>query len=442
MAEDSQLLSRFAKERSESAFGELVTRHLPLVYSTALRQTAGDSHFAQDIAQLVFADLARKAPSLSEKVILAGWLHRGTIFAARQILRGENRRRLREQHAVIMNAISSESESADWQQIRPILDEALDRLDKTDRDALLLRFFEQQSLAQIGTTLGGTEDAVRKRIARALEKLRAILQKRGVTTTAAVLSATISTNAIQAVPTGLATTLTTASLTAAVGSGATLTLLKIMTATPLKLGIVALVLAGTVTACLVQHQAQVRLRDENQSLQQQITQLQNDNENFSNRLADVADAKKLSADQFDELLRLRGEAGLLRRQNAQLQNEVGQQTNQLSVQDQFTLRRTYLTEAMNTLSIALKAYAQTNNGEYPTDFSQLNLGTNQFPGNITLDDFEFESWTNWQGERIILHLRNSIPTPDGRGLDIDAGTNADAHIYNIDSPKVGSSDHQ
>jgi RNA polymerase sigma factor (sigma-70 family) len=441
MADDHQLLRRFAAERSESAFGELVTRHLPLVYSVALRQGGGDAHLAQDVAQLVFSDLARKAPYFSEKVILAGWLHRGTIFATKQALRGERRRRHREQRAAIMNAISSENENADWQQIRPILDETLDRLNKTDRDALLLRFFEQQSLAQIGTTLGTTEDAARKRISRALEKLRTILQKRGVTTTAAALSVTISANAIPTVPAGLATTLTTASL-ATIGTGTTLTLLKIMTSTSLKAGIVALVLAGTVTACLVQHQAQVRLREQNQSLQQQIAQLQSDNENFSNRLADVADAKKLSADQFDELLRLRGEAGLLRRQNAQLQNEASQQTNQLSVQDQFTLRRTYLTEAMNTLSIALKAYAQTNNGEYPTDFSQLNLGTNQFPGNITLDDFEFESWTNWQGERIILHLRNSIPAPDGRGLDIDAGTNADTHIYNVDSPKVGFSDHQ
>ncbi len=441
MADDHQLLRRFAAERSESAFGELVTRHLPLVYSTALRQGGGDSHLAQDVAQLVFSDLARKAPSLSEKVILAGWLHRATIFAARQILRGERRRRHREQRAATMNAISSESENTDWQQIRPILDEALDRLDKTDRDALLLRFFEQQSLAQISTTLGATEDAARKRISRALEKLRVILQKRGVTTTAGVLSATISANAIQAVPAGLAATLTTASL-AAIGTGTTLTLLKIMTFTPLKAGIVALALASAATACIVSHQAQVRLRNQNESLRQQITQLQNDNENYSNRLADVTDTKQLSADQFDELLRLRGEVGVLRRQTAQLQNEVSQQTNQLSVQDQFTLRRTYLTEAMNTLSMALKAYAQTNNGEYPTDFSQLNLGTNQFPDNITLDDFEFESWTNWQGEKIILHLRNPIPTPDGRGLDIDAGTNADTHIYNIDSPKVGSSDHQ
>src|SRR5476649_2069706 len=96
MSDDRQLLRRFAAYRSEAAFSELVTRHVALVYSAALRQTGGDAHRAQDIAQLVFTDLARKAPALSENVVLAGWLHRDTIFSARQNLRGERRRRARE----------------------------------------------------------------------------------------------------------------------------------------------------------------------------------------------------------------------------------------------------------------------------------------------------------------------------------------------------------
>src|SRR5471032_728003 len=208
MSDDRQLLRRFAADRSEAAFGELVARHVTLVYSAALRQTGGDAHRAQDIAQIVFTDFARKAPSLSEKIILAGWLHRATIFAVRQILRGERRRRAREQEAVTMNAIQSENENDGWKQIRPLLDEALDRLNKTDRDALLLRFFEQQSLAQVGENLGSNEDAARKRINRALEKLRAILTRNGVTTTAAALSTVISANAIQVAPAGLAATLT------------------------------------------------------------------------------------------------------------------------------------------------------------------------------------------------------------------------------------------
>src|ERR1700691_3153443 len=100
---DQQLLHSFARERSEDAFTELVARHLPLVYSAALRQTGGDIYAAKDVAQLVFTDLARKASGLSASIILAGWLHRATIFAARQILRGERRRQLREQQAAAMN---------------------------------------------------------------------------------------------------------------------------------------------------------------------------------------------------------------------------------------------------------------------------------------------------------------------------------------------------
>jgi RNA polymerase sigma factor (sigma-70 family) len=261
MPDDRQLLRRFAAERSEAAFGELVTRHLPLVYSTAIRQTGGDEHLAKDVVQLIFTDLARKAPSLSVSVILSGWLHRATIFAARQIRRGERRRREREHQAVTMNATSSPTEN-DWRQIRPLLDEALDRLNKTDRDALLLRFFEQQSFAQIGANLGGSEDAARKRITRALEKLRAILQKHGVATTAAVLSMVMSANAVEAVPAGLAAELTNSSLAAA-ATGATFTLLKIMTATQLKLGLGALVVAGAATAFVIQHQMQSKLIAEN-----------------------------------------------------------------------------------------------------------------------------------------------------------------------------------
>src|ERR1700722_6988459 len=153
MSDDRQLLRSFAADRSEAAFGRLVTRHLPLVYSAALRQSGGDTHLAQDVAQQVFTDLARKAPGLSENVVLPGWLHRASVFAARQVLRGERRRRAREQHAVAMNTLQPGPDHRDWQQIRPLLDEALDGLSRADRDVLLLRFFEQQSMAQIGERL-------------------------------------------------------------------------------------------------------------------------------------------------------------------------------------------------------------------------------------------------------------------------------------------------
>jgi RNA polymerase sigma factor (sigma-70 family) len=254
MSDDRQLLRRFATERSESAFSQLVVRHLPLVYSTALRQTNGDTHLAQDVAQLVFTDLARKASSLSENVVLAGWLHRATLFAARQILRGERRRQAREQQAVTMNATQSETDDTFWRQIRPWLDDALERLNKADRATLLLRFFEQQSLAEIGASLGGTEEAVRKRIARALEKLRAILQRRGVSSTTAIIAGAISGNCVQDPPAGLTQIISAGALAkGAAASTSTLTLakgaLKIMAWTKTQTAIVAavgiLLLAGT-----------------------------------------------------------------------------------------------------------------------------------------------------------------------------------------------------
>src|SRR5215831_9110593 len=180
MLDDYQLLRRYADDGSEAAFGELVGRYVNLVYSTALRRTGGDAHQAQDVAQIVFTDLARKAGSLPEKVVLAGWLHRATQYAASQLRRSEQRRRAREHEA--MNAFDPDTPT-DWHWIRPLLDEALDQLGQTDRDALLLRFFEQRSLAEVGRALGSNEDAARKRISRALDKLRAGLVRRGFTTT-------------------------------------------------------------------------------------------------------------------------------------------------------------------------------------------------------------------------------------------------------------------
>ncbi len=174
MLDDHQLLCRYVVEDSEAAFAELVGRYVNLVYSTALRRIGGDADLAKDVAQLVFTDLACKARFLPSDILLAGWLHRATRYAAGQLLRTEHRREAREHEAATMNALTT-APAPDWEQIRPLLDEALDRLNRTDRDALLLRFFEQHSLAEIGRALGTNEDAARKRVSRALEKLRADL---------------------------------------------------------------------------------------------------------------------------------------------------------------------------------------------------------------------------------------------------------------------------
>jgi len=291
MTSDNELLRRYAQTCSEDAFAELVRRYVNLVYSAALRQVDGDTHLAQDVAQTVFTDLARKAGSLARRESLTGWLYTCAHFAAAKMARTENRRRDREEK--FMREPTNESRAGvspaqnptemDWEKIRPTLDAAMHELKESDREAILLRYFENQPFADVGAKLGLNENAARMRVERALEKLRAVFAKRGITT-AAALASVISANAVQVTPAGLAATLTTTSV-AAVGTGTTFTFLKIMTATQLKLGISVLVVAGAATALVVQHQTQTKLREENESLRQQITQLQSDNLSLSRREA-------------------------------------------------------------------------------------------------------------------------------------------------------------
>ncbi len=133
MTPDSELLRRYARTRSEEAFAELVRRHVNLVYSAALRQVNGDAHLAQDVAQTVFTDLARKAGSLARRESLTGWLYTSTHFAAAKIVRTENRRRHREDKFMREPANESSagvspaqtSPETEWEKIRSALDDAM-----------------------------------------------------------------------------------------------------------------------------------------------------------------------------------------------------------------------------------------------------------------------------------------------------------------------------
>jgi RNA polymerase sigma factor (sigma-70 family) len=310
MTPDYALLRQFADTNSEAAFNELVRRHVNLVYSAALRQVNGDEHLAKDVAQAVFTDLARKADSLARRESLTGWLYTSAHFAAAKMVRGENRRRDREEK--FMREPIETAPEADWEKLRPTLDDAMHELKEADREAILLRYFENQPFIQVGAKLGLNENAARMRVERALEKLRGIFTKRGITT-AAALAYVISANAVQMAPANLAAKLTTASIAAA-GTG-TFTLLKIMTATKLKLAFSALVVAGATTAFVIQHQVQEKLSTDNATLTQQIAQLQTDNESLSNRLIGIVSSKSFSDEQMNELLKLRGEVTRLKKEN-------------------------------------------------------------------------------------------------------------------------------
>ena len=288
MRDDQQLLRSYVREGSEAAFRELLERHVDLVYSAALRRVNGDCQLAEDVSQLVFTDLARKAAILSNNVVLAGWLHSATRYAAAQLMRTNRRRRAREEKAMAMNAFENET-PIDWLALRPVLDQALDKLNPKDRDALVLRFFEQRSLVQVGSALGTNEDAARKRIERALHKLRMQLGRRGISTTAAALSGVISANAIQAAPAGLAASLAVTSVAGAgAASGITLTGLKIMSMTKLQLGVGASIIAVLGAALVVEHKSANALRAENAALHRQVAHLATDNASLAGRIARAA----------------------------------------------------------------------------------------------------------------------------------------------------------
>jgi len=285
MTDSQRLLAEYATNGSEPAFRELVSRYLNLVYSTAVRLVNGDTHLAQDAAQTVFVDLARNARTLPRNVMLGGWLHRHTCFVALKMMRGERRRKSREKQAMAMNEEQDYSE-ANLAQVAPILDEAINQLGAEDRTAILLRFFERRDLRSVGEALGGSENAAQKRVSRALEELRGLLKNRGVAFSAAALGTVLAGGAVTAAPAGLAVTISSVALTgAAAGTGTTLTFLKLMTATQMKLSIGALVIAGAITTFVIQHQTQEKLRADNESLRQQITQLQSDNLSLSRREA-------------------------------------------------------------------------------------------------------------------------------------------------------------
>ena len=283
---DAQLLREYVREGKEAAFEEVVTRHTDVVYSAAFRQV-GSVDLAGDVAQSVFVDLARKAPSLAGKLAddasLVGWLYRSTRYAALTLSRKEHRRQIRERQ--VMEQFNAPTEAApDWERLNPVLDEAMGHLGEGDRDALLLRFFKNQDFRSVGVALGVSDDVAQKRVTRALEKLRALLVRHGVTTTAAALSVALTTNAVQLAPAGLARAISNAAIGgAAMGTGSALHLLTIMATTKLKLGLVALVMTGMATVVVIQHHSNVIAREENQALRQQIAQLQAAANDFSGR---------------------------------------------------------------------------------------------------------------------------------------------------------------
>ena len=217
---DGALLRQFAQTRSHEAFRELVGRHTNLVYACAL-QRLRDAHAAEDVTQAVFLTLALKAKDLRADTSLPGWLFTTTRYVAARYQRGEQRRKEREMRAFAEHQITLTGETAAWSDLQPHLAGALDSLSGADREAVLLRFYQQASHREVAAALHVNEEAAKKRVNRALDKLRHFFTKKGVTLSVTAFSGLLAANAVQAAPAGLAATATSTALAGVAGTLAT-----------------------------------------------------------------------------------------------------------------------------------------------------------------------------------------------------------------------------
>ncbi|HSY17578.1 MAG TPA: sigma-70 family RNA polymerase sigma factor [Candidatus Acidoferrales bacterium] len=317
---DLDLLRQYATDGSQAAFTALVQRHVNLVYSAALRQIRSP-HLAEEITQSVFSDLARDAGKLmkapGDSPVLTAWLYQVARRTAIDVIRQESRRQLREQVAVEMNLMNATA--ADWTHIEPLLDDAMAALNQTDRTAILLRYFENKSLTEVGAALGTSDDAAQKRVSRAIDQLREFFDKRKVTVGASGLAVLISANAVQSAPAGLVATITTTALAGtAVATSAVIAATKTIAMTTLQKTLVAASLAVLVGTGIYQAHTTSALRHQVQDLQQQqaplaaqISQLQNERDAATNQLATLADENKKLGQNSAELLKLRGQVARL-----------------------------------------------------------------------------------------------------------------------------------
>lgn len=270
---------------AQAAFATLVARHLDLVYSVALR-TVRSPQLAEDVAQSVFVDLARRARSITPATPLVAWLHVVSRRRAIDIVRQDSRRRAREAATALLQDTSTMPAPPDWSDIEPMLDEAVESLPPADRAAILLRFFERKSFREIGSALGATEDAAQKRVARALDRLRTFFLKRGVALSPVSLATTLSAHGMVSAPATLGPAIaaaTTGLVPVAAVSGSTILAMTTLQ----KIGATVALVAAAVTA----YEAIVLLRQ-----QEDLTNARSEILALITQVRNLSSAQKAAAD--------------------------------------------------------------------------------------------------------------------------------------------------
>ncbi len=424
MNDDLQLIRRYARQNDEAAFGELVQRHLNLVWGTARRIT-GDADLARDVAQSVFIDLARKASELPENAVLAGWLHRAACMAAWKVVRTNVRRRHREQQSItIMNDSDPETEAA--RDLQSEVDEALETLSADDRAMVIQRFFERKSFAAIGLAIGISEDTAQKRMSRTLNRLRDRFQNRGIAIGEGAIAATLTKAGTQAAPLGLAEIITRSALVAA--AKATVPA-GVVTGAKLgwALGAVAAVATGL---ALTEMAARRTLSKENASLHAKLDEA----------MATIALPKSPpKADEHPsvEILRLRGEVAALKRDltarsslpassmepkssAANSQEPTPQAAgSEKQAMEEFDRR----VQFMKSLGLVAKIYSDHHQSQFPTSFDQIAVALSEISDSKQpLDQLEFfphqRAIDATEPKMILLREKSAYRMPDGNWVRI------------------------
>jgi RNA polymerase sigma factor (sigma-70 family) len=334
---DLDLLREYDKRNSEEAFEKLVQRHLNLVYSVAYRRVRS-REFAEEVTQSVFIHLARKASTFKGNTVLTAWLYQVTRACAIDVLRRESRRQAREQIAYELNNMNAHPDL--WQQIEPFLEEAMQKLNETERSAILLRYFEGKSLLEVGEELGASEDTVQKRISRAVEKIRNYCSMRGIRMPAAGLVAVISANAVQSAPIALnpAVLATAAISNAALCEGTFVGIVKGITMTTIQKTAITATIAIAIGTTIFEAQRASKARSELASMRRELNQNGNTVEieelrQHFNAATNTLDSLRKENEelrrQASEIYRLRGEIGLLRKSASELAkaNDGSEDTN-------------------------------------------------------------------------------------------------------------------
>ena len=355
MNDDATLLRAYADKSSEAAFAELVRRHIDLVYGAALRRTGGDAHTAADIAQQVFIKLARHARKLSHHTVLCAWLYTTTRNVALNVVISDQRRQARNAVALQLGDASS----PDWERVRPLLDDAIDELAEADRAAVLLRFFQNRPFAEIGVVLQLSEDAARMRVERALGKLRGILARHGVKSTAAALT-TVFANQVGAVaPAGLVGSITSAALSGAATAGLAVAGAGIFMSTKSTL-IVSVVALAAISTTFLQWNRAVRAETE-------LAALTADRDGLRSQLATEQQRAKRSV---QDMTALRSEVDALKAKPLPVDRPTtsDQRQQRASTLAPDEVRVLALTVAAKT---ATDAYRAAHNGQEPPNTQAL-----------------------------------------------------------------------